>query len=107
MGDLNINWNEKCPNTLLLKTLMKQFHFEQLVDKETHVTKTSSTCLDHIHMNDRSAKFNCGTFTITASDHCGVYLIKNKFSPKAQSKIIEGQLKKLKVTMVTFSIFRR
>ena len=88
MGDLNMNWHEKCHNILLLKTLMKQFNLVQVIRESTHVTKTSSTCLDHVYSNDVSINFKSGIFTLTSSDHSGVFIIRKKYCQKVPSKII-------------------
>ena len=89
LGDLNINWNEKCSSTLLLKTLAQQFNLNQLITEDTRIGKTSSTLLDHIYTNDNTQNYSSGTFTLTDSDHSAIFVIHKKKSPKVPSKIIE------------------
>ena len=88
LGDFNFDWTDNSNNTLLLKSLARQFNLTQLIKQPTRITCTTSTLLDHIYTNDLTRTFTAGTFSITNSDHLATFAVRMKKSPSIPSKII-------------------
>ena len=51
MGDFNINLNSSTSDSILLKSLTKQFNLKQLITSPTRIDDTSETLIDHIYVN--------------------------------------------------------
>ena len=82
----------------LLKTLYKEYQFEQIIKNSTRVTNRSSNLIDHFASNRPERITNCGSLVVGFSDHDMVFgMRKISGNSKKEPKIIRSrQLKHYK-----------
>ena len=74
LGDFNVCMlkdNSRFRNRLT--QMLNIFNLQQLIDKPTHVTPTSSTLLDHIYANNSNNISQSGVIETGISDHFMIY----------------------------------
>ena len=90
-GDFNINYNLRHADSFkLLKDLEHDFDLIQIIEKNTRITRNSSTRIDLIFTNVCHI-MECGTLVNTISDHEAVFLVKKKPRCKAAYTYMEAR----------------
>lgn len=82
-GDFNIWATKECNNYRKLVNIMLECNLQQVVNKPTRETSTTSSCIDLVFTNNRH--FNLDVEDLGISDHrCVIYSFK--LSPQTQTK---------------------
>ena len=81
MGDLNIDEMKSSS----FKTMIEVCSFTQLISKPTHVTRCSSTLMNHIYVNHPISYISRGVIPNGLSDHHLVYTTRKMFKGDPQN----------------------
>lgn len=90
-GDLNIDILKNNLKTNTFLDLMSEYKLTQHIKDPTHITQTTSTCLDLIFTNFNTKDLHTHVREIGFSDHCGTILT---FNIPQQQKILNWYTKK-------------
>ena len=53
LGNMNIDYNSKNPHKMLLNDFPESYNMTQHISVNTSVTPRSTTCIDHVYVNNR------------------------------------------------------
>lgn len=99
MGDFNLNLCSSSEHAKDVINTLNMYGLQFLINSPTHITATSSSCLDNIITNIKSDSFSSGTCDPLVSDHSGVFL--NIFKPHSnQSKSDHTKIRTLNETTI-------
>lgn len=93
-GDFNVNILECNNKTSEYLNLMLEYKFYQHIKTPTHITETSSTCLDHIFTNFKNYNLHSIVEELGFSDHAGTTMLLKipKITEQKQKWYIEKRL---------------
>ena len=95
MGDMNINMDKNNTNNTYIRNeyneLCTSHGISQIIKSYTHVTKTSSSLIDHILTNSQEHISQSGVIETTFSDHFSIFctrkITRNKYNKHKTIKI--------------------
>ena len=77
-GDCNIDYGTMNPSKRKLLTFLKSFNLEQMISVPTRTTTTTSTCIDHIYVNNTDLYNHRGTVNPGLSDHDLTFICRKR-----------------------------
>ena len=91
LGDFNVDLSNKSQLSIDLTGMLSSFHFTQLVNEPTRITRNCSTTIDHVYLTNPSLLSSCSICPpLASSDHRSIQLSLNwvKCPPKRVTRRI-------------------
>ena len=88
LGDINIDLLENNSASKCLNKFLKSNCLEQVINKPTRITDTSSTLIDHIYINNPSLYHHRGVIDPNLSDHCMTFITRKYQSPSKEKQTV-------------------
>ena len=91
VGDFNIDYNnKKLVQSSNLDILENKYNLKQIVQGNTRITDTTSTCIDLLYTDILDTN-GVGVIDYNVSDHLPIFLVKKKKRNKIEKKEAEGR----------------
>lgn len=88
LGDMNVDVSSQSLNSRILKSLLLQHNFTQLIKTATRITETSQTLIDLIVTNSPDKQCDSGVISTGIADHELIYTIRSKSKVTNIPKVI-------------------
>ena len=74
LGDNSIDFASTNTHKTKLNNFLKSVGLTQTIDRPMGITVNTTTCIDHIYLNNTELFFHCGVINPGLSDHCLVFV---------------------------------
>ncbi len=74
IGDMNVDMSKASTNRSKLNNRLRELNLQQLIDKPTRVTETTSTAIDYVWCNDPYLYSHGGVLDTGLSDHSLIFV---------------------------------